>query len=509
MEKLLSFIILLLCCFIDKVIGHHYRGVTVSSEWLSNGDEIHFASQFYYRRNNSGNGAYVHCDDLMIQDKTLTKDPNSIVLTMYKRNNQNVAYLQSLSNSFICKSHSPNQDWSIVAKSETINISEYNISENEWIYFYLDSNGGQWSFVNIGYIWNHFSHKIKNKNNNWNTPPTTKAFPIYEILSGCKSQLELPIEDIDNDIIRCRPSSTNGLFGKECVACNLESVELNSETCTLYFPPSLKRDIIIELQIEDFKNENDTLPMSSVPLQFIVTFKNNIGTISCEDLPQFTPVVPPSKSCVAISNNSIYTGIIEAKSKSSNISDIMVYQFSGYTKSDLTYNATSRSWYYNYTIKVDYSNIQQESVLLYATSASGLSSPYHTIKYLLNYEPPKITNVRPIDEICSTTKSEYEWTFFTNRDVVLPKKSSFIRFMKTSVNTSIPTTVFEFDMSTNNNRPNNYSVRIFVKSSLFNVNETYSILFDFGVITTDDYCRPQSEAMLDLNKYKFKIIKDS
>jgi hypothetical protein len=45
--------------------------------------------------------------------------------------------------------------------------------------------------------------------------------------------------------------------------------------------------------------------------------------------------------------------------------------------------------------------------------------------------------------------------------------------------------------------------------NLFRPNNIYSVLFELGAFTPDEYCEPFSEKMFNLDKFKFKIVDHS
>ncbi|XP_047139205.1 uncharacterized protein LOC105844643 [Hydra vulgaris] len=289
----------------------------------------------------------------------------------------------------------------------------------------------------------------------------------------------------------------------ECVNCDFRPAFLDQDTCTIFFPANVTKNLINEIQIEDFLNQSDKKPMSSVPLQFMTTLTTRDSI--CDDYPTFMPVVPPHDSCIAISQKTHYINRFEFNS-TSNITDVFLNTFDGFTKGSLLYNRYSRLWLYNYTINALTSDVKQESLTVYAKNAKGYSSELRKLKYVLNYEPPSIIGVSPLDDLCQITTGTYNWKFITNRNVSSPKKPSYINFMRL-VNNSSLTLAYRFNMLTLN-KENFDSFIVAVPVSALNLNETFSILIDFGAIITLDYCKPQSDAVEDLKKYQFRIISD-
>jgi hypothetical protein len=277
--KLLLLIVVFAITCPDNVKPDHYRGTVLTSEWNNLVTLINLKAQVYYKRIGGSNGVY--CDDSYIQNQVFVTDGPGITFYLRKCNETGFCgvNINTFENKFICSSFSTIQNWAIVDKLE--NIFSSLISENEYVNIYFETAGGLWTGFNYPYTANHVSKKVRNKNG-----PKTKAFPQFDIVKGCPASLKIPVEDPDDNVIKCHPSLAVGLFGKkECEYCQFsKTIRLKSDTCILYVPSNLTSSQIIELQIENFANA----PMSSVPFQFAVTLVNNPG-ITC-DIPVFTQV---------------------------------------------------------------------------------------------------------------------------------------------------------------------------------------------------------------------------
>ena len=69
---------------------------------------------------------------------------------------------------------------------------------------------------------------------------------------------------------------------------------------------------MVAIQIEDFASPSDTIPMSSVPLQFIVSVFTS--TEVCTSMPEFVPPTRLDRSCIAVPFNSTYAEPVVAQS---------------------------------------------------------------------------------------------------------------------------------------------------------------------------------------------------
>ncbi|XP_061188633.1 uncharacterized protein LOC133196787 [Saccostrea echinata] len=136
-----------------------------------------------------------------------------------------------------------------------------------------------------------------------------------KVLNSCTSQpIMIPVADFDGDDVRCRFASSSA----ECSGiCTVPSYfTLYEPTCTLTYSGSASDgNYAIAIQIEDFINPASTLPLSSVPLQFIV---NVNSTGSCSNQPTFISPTPAEGSTMQVYNGSLE---LKARVRPSNVSE--------------------------------------------------------------------------------------------------------------------------------------------------------------------------------------------
>jgi hypothetical protein len=83
--------------------------------------------------------------------------------------------------------------------------------------------------------------------------------------------LFIPVYDADGDIIKCRCSNNICLSG----------LTMDEDNCILTFNPTVIGFYTIEISIEDYAPSMSNIPLSSVPLQFIVFVQANTS-FCCE-----------------------------------------------------------------------------------------------------------------------------------------------------------------------------------------------------------------------------------
>lgn len=156
-------------------------------------------------------------------------------------------------------------------------------------------------------------------------------------------------------------------------------------------------------------------------------------------------------------------------------------------------------------------NVRTESIVIEAVDVYGLSSPQRSFNYLLNFIPPRILSINGLGKICLNDVSQsstIEFLLNFNRPIVRPSNISkprikFVNHADNSIVHSIITSDFiGLDTPTQ-------TVRLTVSKSYFQALNTYSILFDFGAFVVNEYCKPQTDLVKDLNLFKFDFIDDS
>ena len=131
-----------------------------------------------------------------------------------------------------------------------------------------------------------------------NTSPVTSTLPIIYRQINVQHVHIVQMADADStDTLRCRwstdnsPSNTNSYdeCGSVC-APSLPTYTLHSDNCTLVFTLTSTTYYAVALQIEDYYNSTSTIPMSSVPIQFL--FYGRSAPSGCSTPPSIIGVRP-------------------------------------------------------------------------------------------------------------------------------------------------------------------------------------------------------------------------
>eukprot|EP00105_Crassostrea_gigas_P044216 XP_019928364.1 PREDICTED: uncharacterized protein LOC105341926 [Crassostrea gigas] len=106
---------------------------------------------------------------------------------------------------------------------------------------------------------------------------------LYQICSLSDLTFYIPVADFDGDIVRCRFASTIQECQDVC-GNHVSFLTFDGTSCSFTINSNISTVIAgnyaVALQIEDFTDSSSSVPLSSVPLQFIINV--NTGTI-CSD----------------------------------------------------------------------------------------------------------------------------------------------------------------------------------------------------------------------------------
>jgi hypothetical protein len=143
-----------------------------------------------------------------------------------------------------------------------------NFNNNQWFGSLYVGNYGNWSVtcdINTAVRPDGFL----------NTSPVAVTLPVVYKEINIQQVYVVQMSDFDsNDILKCRWSNASGNINDfdECSGvCNgVPGANLIQNNCTIVFTLTVANlYAAVALQIEDFYNSAATVPMSSVPLQFL------------------------------------------------------------------------------------------------------------------------------------------------------------------------------------------------------------------------------------------------
>ncbi|KAK3102417.1 hypothetical protein FSP39_011250 [Pinctada imbricata] len=195
----------------------------------------------------------------------------------------------------------------------------------------LKNGGNHWSlFLNASLTKRSDTNKV-------NRSPVSVMQPIIRLLHGCKQNITIPVVDNDGDIIRCRWSSSSVVDECGGICTKMPGINLDEKACKLIYSTNIAEvgTYGLAIQVEDFTSQADTIPMSSVPVQFLIEVSNVVT--SCDSIPTITDSNLSNENIIEIPSGSAYEErvVAEAEDESHSIVAIDIIGPEGMNKSAL------------------------------------------------------------------------------------------------------------------------------------------------------------------------------
>ncbi|XP_076070871.1 uncharacterized protein LOC143042458 isoform X3 [Mytilus galloprovincialis] len=316
---------------IINIHGSHFQGGLIT--WKYKDDKVYITYKLSFTDRS--------CDSTAIFNKTLINVGGSF--TCYQGCDGTL--MSSLS--YQCTDYSVDENWKYGQR--TVNVTFPSTPDNFYAFGYssccwvnLVEGGNNWLLLATANL------SIRQDNKRINSSPISSMQPVTTLKQNCSYALKIPVQDEDNDVVRCRWASSP--FMDECggVCSRLNHTILDQNNCILYINTTVTTgNYAFAIQIEDFLTHQDTLPLSSIPLQFIVHVNDNISM--CDEKPSIE-TTGSLGSMIVIPANRMYQQTIVALSINSVISEINTVSPLGMFKSELyPYGLLTDRWYVNVT----------------------------------------------------------------------------------------------------------------------------------------------------------------
>ncbi|XP_052062244.1 integrin beta-like protein C isoform X2 [Mytilus californianus] len=326
-------------CILYLAESSHFRGGIITWKPAGN-NQIEINYRVGFRRSR----ALHMCDENTIQNGTLLSGEGA--LTCLKGCSGSITTM-----SYYCTDFSTTEDWTTGTNSVKYNLStaidslHFGFSGCCWIN--LVEGGSSWKMRTIADL------TIRNDTGKINSSPISAMQPIIRFSYGCDYTLKIPVSDDDGDVVKCRWSTKTP--NDECggVCETLSGSYLDESSCILTYNATTSVGwYAVALQIEDFKNPSDTVPLSSVSMQFLIVVGNS------SEMCASRPVLPTNKITDGlvhhISDNNIFNETIIARSglETLRVTAIDTVSPIGMIKSELLpYGSTGREWFVTVTWK--------------------------------------------------------------------------------------------------------------------------------------------------------------
>lgn len=343
--------------------------------------------------------------------------------------------------SFRCTDYSEQENWSFGENDNDVTLPypedglvQASYSEGDWVALEHGGGGKEWELrltVNM-------TKTLKLRGSN--ASPISKMAPIVRLQQGCNHTVQIPVEDADGDVVHCRwAEGERGECAGVCQA--LPGAVLDKRSCQLHYSATGSAGYYaVALQVEDFTDNVDSEPFSSVPLQFLVLVYA-APDVPCESRPEFVAPTRPDKSCVGVAPNGTFSEVIMAKTGSSDLTivDISTQSPPGLIKSELE-PFSEKHWYVNMTWTPGAEQQGPNLFCYLARDSSDQSTDQLCITILGAVAPPSVHTSSPSGRILPTHS---QWSVTFDRDIFRPTRSSYIR-----VHDYRGTEVFKIDAAT-------------------------------------------------------------
>ena len=168
-----------------------------------------------------------------------------------------------------------------------------------------------------------------------NAPVATMMSPI-NIPRNQPTVINVPIGDADGDTLRCRWSTGTNECKDVCPPGSLPPNTQIFPNCTIIITGQQTNDwFAVTLMVEDFISPSSLIPLSSVPVQFLVRV---VSPPSCTIPPEILGV-PEESSCTSVQVGQTFNSFVLAKNSCPSpvvIDDIATLSFPGMIKGNLT-----------------------------------------------------------------------------------------------------------------------------------------------------------------------------
>lgn len=482
--------------FAQRFHCSHFRGGTInwkpvnsSADPFNNNVDIFVTTRFYWRLDYEYDA---YCDQSTIANNGLIGNFDYIECISGCSSNT------LLFTQVICTDFSSYENWKGGERTQQLNlpydsriVASY--SSGDWIT--LLNGGGSWQ-VNFLLDLNK-----RNDTGKINSSPITTMSPIVRLNQACNSSIRIPVEDADKDLIKCR-WAISGECGGVCGA--LPDSYLDSDNCVLFFKPPQTGFYGVTIQIEDFPkstiSNNNSFPLSSVPLQFLILSNTGNSQNCTSDQPfiYFHQDTLQDQSCIAVPLNSTFSETIIVYSIS-DVIEITTQSPYGFSKSNIfKYDNEENLWYVNVT----WTPTDGQSIEIFcfkATNKLNYATPNYCVTLVVGahavsfYDPIPSGLVFPNQTSVLRIKSD--------KFILKSPRVSTVKFYDSLSN------LIETIFSNSSNLvidKDNRSLTIY-PTYVFKEKLIYYIKFNRGVAISDEYCGLDSNKIIDESFWRFRV----
>ncbi|CAF1249577.1 unnamed protein product [Adineta ricciae] len=376
---------------------------------------------------------------------------------------------------------------------------------NAWMAQLYKGGGGDWSIVNRlnlvlrpdGYI---------------NSSPVTNTLPVifYQIKTPIVHIVQMADND-PTDILKCRWSDANSAYNynqvDECggICSGLPiGAAVEPTNCTLTFNlPTADIYYAVALQIQDFYDSSYTIPMSSVPIQFLFYGYNITSTCT----PPSIIGVRPNRACIGVAINVTFneTIIVETYCPGQSVVDFITASPYGMTHSSITHIST-----FKWTMILTWTPAQEQAgpqtFCAAALDNENLQSTPWCVTYLVNYTAPDLLQPTYVQGTASPVGTVFQnqsrFTIQAKGQVGRPSRNGTnIYFNDAATNQS----VLQYDAGYAPNIIYTGNVIVIITNYTWTPGKFYYITIDSGFSSGSVFCHAESAPISDPTYWRFNI----
>ncbi|XP_069117015.1 uncharacterized protein [Argopecten irradians] len=280
----------------------HFRGGTISWRTDGTGSPVNFRYRLAY-----GYGVGPGCNSGLL-GKPVTRLPNDFwECTSGCPSVRNITDVN-----YICSSVDVHEGW-----EQGQDNFQYTFPNSG--HFIVSYTGRTWLNVSYGqsgdfHLETRGDMRIRSDSGQPNNSPVTASMPVYQVPFGCKSTINIPIADPDDDVTTCRWAS-GAECGTDCLG--LPQATLLQSPCRLELEPTLTTGFMdnawykVLLTVEDLPTHDIFLDnthvtrsqvLSSVPLQFVVHTMDRTSS-ACSIAPTIVSPTPSEGTTFLVPSN--------------------------------------------------------------------------------------------------------------------------------------------------------------------------------------------------------------
>ncbi|XP_066930554.1 uncharacterized protein [Clytia hemisphaerica] len=508
-KNMLWSVLISLICLFSWSDASHFRGGTISWKPSGRGNEILVDYRVSWRR--SFNWRNTGCDDATIQNRHEFGGEGDL---LYHENNPDRRYSLTKA-TYICTDYSVKEDWTTGEKTSIrVNASSPDRTKfwvgfygRNWIGSLVIGGGGNWD------VWSWVNLTRRHDNGKINSSPVTRTSPIIRVQHGCYHEINILATDVDNDVIICKWADRN-VEGCGGICNGLPYAELNPRTCVISYNATRQVGWFgVAIQIFDYANIIDPEPLSSIPLQFLLSVYEGTGECTKQSI-RFSQLTRKDQSCIGVRLNVMHIERFYATTDSEEeIVEFITSSPSGMVKSKvqrvskeenrfLEPLTNGSSWYY---VQVSWNPKQSQlgsNIFCFsAVSKSNKATKQRCITYHVGVDPPSIISSKPSpNSVIIPTENSFEITY--DQKVLRPYDMSFFKIYDENfqeIFTLNAATSFDYQLVGDD------KITVQIRDVTFVEKKRYFVTLDDGFVTGVKKCGAQSEYIRDQARWNFTI----